>query len=71
MVEVLASTAQESQSIGGSMFIWILFIIAGLLVGGAWSAYQNGSKSATMIMAVLAAAALLIALLNLFNAMPI
>ncbi|MHA2789314.1 hypothetical protein ACXZ66_09240 [Corynebacterium sp. S7] len=68
MVEVLA---QDSPSVGGSMFIWILFIIAGILVGGAWSAYQNGSKGATMVMAVLAAAALLIALLNLFNAMPI
>lgn len=68
MIEVLA---QESPGIGGSMFIWVLFIIAGLLVGGAWSAYKNGSKGATMVMAVLAAAAVLIALITLLGAMPI
>lgn len=63
--------AQGSPGVAGSLFIWILFIIAGLLVGGAWSAYQNGSKKATLVMVVLAAVALLIALGNLLNAMPI
>ncbi|WP_257158496.1 hypothetical protein [Corynebacterium cystitidis] len=67
---VLAQAA-GSPGLAGSLFVWILFIIAGLLVGGAWSAYQNGSKKATMIMVVLAAVALLVALANLLNAMPI
>ncbi|STC68265.1 MULTISPECIES: hypothetical protein [Corynebacterium] len=61
----------SSPGIGGSLFIWILFIIAGILVGGAWSAYQNGSKKATLFMVVFAAVALLIALGSLFTAMPI
>ncbi|MFC3849644.1 hypothetical protein ACFORJ_05645 [Corynebacterium hansenii] len=31
-----------------------LFILAGLLVGGAWSAYQAGSRAGTIIMGLLA-----------------
>ncbi|WIM66932.1 hypothetical protein QP027_07265 [Corynebacterium breve] len=62
--------AEGSPSVGGSMAVWLLFIVAGMFVGGAWSAYQNGSKLMTMIMAVLAAVALLVALGSLFNLMP-
>ncbi|MDY5839122.1 MAG: hypothetical protein SPJ78_00150 [Corynebacterium camporealensis] len=35
--------------------VLILFLVAGLLVGGAWSAYQNGSKFMTVAAGVLAA----------------
>ncbi|MFD5867616.1 hypothetical protein ACFWGD_03240 [Corynebacterium sp. NPDC060344] len=31
-----------------------LFIVAGLLVGGAWSAYQAGSKFGTIVLGLLA-----------------
>lgn len=34
--------------------ILILFLVAGLLVGGAWSAYQQGSKFFTVVAALLA-----------------
>lgn len=37
------------------IMIWILFLFAGLLVGGAWSAYQNGSKFWTIVAGLLAA----------------
>ncbi|WP_347307238.1 hypothetical protein [Corynebacterium sp. SA-MJD20WY100] len=37
--------------------VWILFLIAGLLAGGAWAAYQNGSKFWTIIASFLAAIA--------------
>ena len=31
-----------------------LFILAGLLVGGAWSAYQAGSRVGTVVLGLLA-----------------
>ncbi|HJG58260.1 hypothetical protein [Corynebacterium xerosis] len=31
-----------------------LFILAGLLVGGAWSAYQAGSRFGTVVLGLLA-----------------
>ncbi|WP_295626102.1 hypothetical protein [uncultured Corynebacterium sp.] len=31
-----------------------LFIVAGLLVGGAWSAYQAGSRLGTIVLGLLA-----------------
>lgn len=34
--------------------VWILFLIAGLLAGGAWAAYQNDSKFWTIIAGFLA-----------------
>lgn len=36
------------------VMIWLLFLVAGLLVGGAWSAYQNGSKFLTIVAGLLA-----------------
>ena len=60
--------AAESSGLGGSQWlIWGLFIIAGLLVVGVYSAYQNGSKAATLIMAVVAAVAVLTAVLMLLG----
>ncbi|WP_165010120.1 hypothetical protein [Corynebacterium lizhenjunii] len=34
--------------------VMILFLLAGLLVGGAWAAYQNGAKYWTLIAGILA-----------------
>lgn len=49
--------------------VWGLFLLAGLLVGGTWSAYQNSSKAATVVLAVLAAAATLAAVTLLLRGM--
>lgn len=54
---------------GVHWLVWGLFLIAGLLVGGVWSAYQNGSKAATLVMAVLAGGALIGAVAMLVGAM--
>lgn len=53
--------------IGQSMFVVLMFLLAGLLVGGVWSSYQNGSKTATAVLAVLAVMALTLALLSMFE----
>lgn len=53
--------------IGQSMFVVLMFLLAGLLVGGVWSSYQNGSKAATAVLAVLAVMALTLALLSMFE----
>lgn len=62
----VARVAQE-QSGDGNWLVLVLFIVAGLLVGGTWSAYQNGGKVLTVIMAVLAAVALVGAVLWLMG----
>ncbi|HZK32576.1 MAG TPA: hypothetical protein VFC72_06670 [Corynebacterium sp.] len=60
--------AAETSGLGGVQWlIWGLFLIAGLLVGGVYSAYKNGSKAATLVMAVLAAGAVLAAVLMLLG----
>ncbi|WP_306506725.1 hypothetical protein ACKFRM_07410 [Corynebacterium sp. YSMAA1_1_D6] len=54
-----------------NILVLVLFLVAGLLVGGAWSAYQNGSKFMTVVAGVLAAvtvAAALAWLLDIFSA---
>lgn len=38
--------------------IYVLFMIAGLLVGGAWGAYKNGSTTWAVILGVIALVAL-------------
>lgn len=38
-----------------NIFVLFLFLVAGLLIGGAWSAYQNDSKLMTVVAGVLAA----------------
>ncbi|MBP2332306.1 hypothetical protein ACLB3A_10220 [Corynebacterium freneyi] len=46
-----------------------LFILAGLLVGGAWSAYQAGSRVGTIVLGFLAVLALAGAILWLIGEM--
>ncbi|AZA08963.1 hypothetical protein [Corynebacterium pseudopelargi] len=36
--------AQETPNTGNVVLIYILFLLAGLLVGGAWTVYRNHSK---------------------------
>lgn len=54
-----------------NIIVLILFLVAGVLLGGAWSAYQNDSKLLTVVASVLAAitvAAALAWLLDIFSA---
>lgn len=51
------------------MFVVVLFLLAGLLVGGVWASYQNGSKASTAVLAVLAAMAFVFAVLSMFEVM--
>lgn len=54
-----------------NIVVLILFLVAGVLIGGAWSAYQNDSKLLTFVAGVLAAitvAAALAWLLDIFSA---
>lgn len=37
------------------VMILVLFLVAGMLVGGAWSAYQQGAKAMTVVASLLAA----------------
>ena len=40
-------------NVAAGMWVVILFLLAGMLVGGVWSAYQNGSKAVTVILALI------------------
>eukprot|EP01110_Echinostelium_bisporum_P010818 TRINITY_DN4368_c0_g2_i1.p2 TRINITY_DN4368_c0_g2~~TRINITY_DN4368_c0_g2_i1.p2 ORF type:complete len:61 (+),score=2.89 TRINITY_DN4368_c0_g2_i1:81-263(+) len=54
-----------------NIVVLILFLVAGVLIGGAWSAYQSDSKLLTVVAGVLAAiivAAALAWLLDIFSA---
>lgn len=68
-MEALAILAQEEATQPNYWPVWGLFLLAGLLIGGVWSAYQNSSKVMTTIMAVLAAAATLAAVMLLIGEM--
>ena len=50
-------------------WVYAMFIIAGILAGGAWSAYKNGSRVATGILGVLTVAALGVAILWMMGVM--
>lgn len=67
-MEALWVTAQEAGSTN-NWFIYLMFAVAGVLVGGTWSAYQNGAKKLTVVCAILAALALAGAILWLIGGM--
>lgn len=48
-----------AQAAGGDYYwlVYVMFLLAGLLVGGAWSTYKNGAKTLTIILAIMAAMA--------------
>lgn len=62
-------TVASSASEPNYAFVYMLFILAGLLVGGAWSAYQAENKRATYGLAVVAAISLAGALFMLIGEM--
>lgn len=64
-IVTVASNAQQPNF----ALVYVLFILAGLLVGGAWSAYQAENRRATYGMAVIAAIALAGALFMLIGEM--
>ncbi len=35
--------AAQAESSGNYVLVYVMFLVAGLLVGGAWSMYKNGS----------------------------
>lgn len=54
-----------------NVMVLVLFLVAGLLVGGAWAAYQNGSVLMTVVAGALAAisvTAALVCFLDIFSA---
>ncbi|MEJ4099440.1 hypothetical protein V5S96_03565 [Corynebacterium mastitidis] len=56
---VMAAQAGQAgqQAAGTSWFIYLMFAVAGILVGGTWSAYQNGARKLTVLCGILAALA--------------
>jgi len=67
-VPSIATVAQESQS-DSNWLVYLLFIVAGLLVGATWSAYQAGSRRLTVFLALCAAVAFAGAVFWLMGAM--
>ncbi len=54
-----------------NLLVLILFLVTGLLVGGAWAAYQNGSVLMTVVAGALAEVSAIAALawmLDIFSA---
>ncbi|WP_298086917.1 hypothetical protein [uncultured Corynebacterium sp.] len=47
----------------------VLFIVAGFLVGGAWTAYQSGSRVMTFVLGLLAVLATAGAVMWMMGAM--
>lgn len=62
---VLAAPVPTSNVLG----TYFLFIVAGLLVGGAWTMYQSGSRVGTIVVGLLAVIALAGAVLMLLGVM--
>ncbi|QDZ42889.1 hypothetical protein FQV43_06710 [Corynebacterium sp. sy039] len=46
--------ARSSNGSGNYILVYILFLVAGLLVGGVWSAYKAGNKLFAVILALCA-----------------
>ncbi|MGP6172857.1 hypothetical protein [Corynebacterium sp. A21] len=68
-MESIATVAQEQAAESNNWLIYLLVLVAGLLVGGTYSAYQTGNKFLTVIMAVLAAVSGVGAVIWLIGAM--
>ncbi|SDL81575.1 hypothetical protein SAMN04488535_0871 [Corynebacterium mycetoides] len=63
------SQGSHSFSVAGGMWVLVCFLVAGLLIGGVWSAYTNGSKVVAAVLAVAAAIALVVAFVSMARAM--
>lgn len=69
LATVAAALPPAAEDRRPDWLIYLLFIAAGLLTGGTWSAYQAGHKLITIILAVLAAVTLVAAVLWLMGVM--
>lgn len=70
MVDPAESLFLAQQGFDGvELGTYFLFIVAGLLVGGTWSAYKAGARIATIILGLLSVVALAGAVLWLIGAM--
>lgn len=65
-IDIVAAATQESSD---TWLVYVLFIVAGLLAGGTWSAYQAGSRALTIFVALCAAVAFAGAVFFLIGAM--
>lgn len=68
---VFAIVAADSAGAGmeKSWLVYLLFLVAGLMVGGTWSMYQAENKLLTIVFAMIAAVAFLGAILWLIGVM--
>ena len=55
--DMVTATVQNEPDAGGRWFIYGLFLIAGLFVGGAWSAYKSDNKVLMIVAGLIAVAA--------------
>lgn len=69
MPELVRIAQDQDGGSGNNWLIYLLFLVAGLLVGGTWSAYQNGSRILTVVLALIAAVAFAAAVLWMIGAM--
>ncbi|AZA11731.1 hypothetical protein [Corynebacterium gerontici] len=63
-------SAQETPTTGNVVLIYILFLLAGLLAGGAWTVFRNHSKFLGVALggcAVMAAAAGVMWAIDFYN----
>lgn len=60
MTDILLAQTVNNQS---PWLIYLLFIFAGLLAGGAWSTYKNGVPLLSLILGLFAALAVLAGIL--------
>ena len=69
MTDIARLAQDQAGNSGNSWLVYLLFLVAGLLVGGTWSAYQNGNKPLTIFLALTAAVSFVGAVLWMIGAM--
>lgn len=69
MVPTTEEVLHAQASTGVTLGTYFLFIVAGVLVGGAWSLYKAGSRVGTLVVGLLAVIALAGAVLWLLGVM--
>lgn len=55
--DIVTAAVQNDTGAGDRWFIYGLFLIAGLFVGGAWSAYKSDNKVLMIVAGLIAVAA--------------
>ncbi len=69
MTDIATLAQDQAGGSGNHWLIYLFFLVAGLLVGGTWSAYQNGNKPLTIFLALTAAVSFAGAVLWMIGAM--